>query len=294
MLIQVPPMEIGIGLPTPVRGVTGAHLLKWAQRAEQAGFAAVTTTDRFVYPSYDSLTTLAAVAGATQRIKLVSNILLAPAYPPVLLAKSAASIQEVSAGRLTLGLAPGNREDDFVAVGRNFHTRGRDLDAAVDMMRRAWQGQPVAGGDNPICPELNGAAAIPILFGGHGEPAFRRAVDHGAGWSAGGTPPETVSPIVERITKGWADAGREGAPRLAQLSYYSLGADAEDDSRTFLTDYYRYRGDVAKQIAEFAARTPSAVRDAVRTFEDVGMTEFYFEPTTGSLDQIDRLADLVL
>jgi alkanesulfonate monooxygenase SsuD/methylene tetrahydromethanopterin reductase-like flavin-dependent oxidoreductase (luciferase family) len=285
-------MEIGIGLPTPIPGVTGVQLLEWAQRAEEVGFASVSTTDRFVYPNHDSLAALAAVAGATTRIKLVTNILLAPIYPAVLLAKTAATIQQISEGRLTLGVAPGNREDDFLAVDGDFHTRGRDLDAVVDVLLRAWQGEPVAGGDNPICPTPEHATTIPILFGGHGEPAFRRTVDRGAGWSAGGTPPEIVAPIVERITKGWADAGREGEPRLAQLSYYALGAD--DDSRAFLKDYYRYRGEFAEETAEFAVRTPAAVRDVVSAFEDLGMTEFYFEPTTGSLDQVDRLAELVL
>ena len=100
-------MKIGIGLPNPVPNTEGHVLLDWAKRAEEAGFSGLVAIDRIAYPSYDSLTALSAAAGATERISLMTNILLAPIYPPVLLAKTAASIDQISGGRFTLGLAPG-------------------------------------------------------------------------------------------------------------------------------------------------------------------------------------------
>src|SRR6185312_3161027 len=133
-------MKIGIGIPNAVPGTSGRLLLDWARRAEERGLSGLTTLDRVIYPSYDSLAVLAAVAGATSRIELMTNILLAPVYPPVLLAKSTASIDQLSGGRLTLGLAPGGRPDDYAAVGRDFHTRGRDFDHALDVLHRAWAG----------------------------------------------------------------------------------------------------------------------------------------------------------
>jgi hypothetical protein len=71
-------VEIGIGLPNPVPNTEGSVLIEWAKRAETAGFSGLVTIDRIAYPSYDSLTTHAAAAGATERIKLMTNILLAP------------------------------------------------------------------------------------------------------------------------------------------------------------------------------------------------------------------------
>ena len=106
-------MKIGIGLPNPVPRIKGRLLVEWAKRAEQARFSGLVTIDRIAYPSYDSLTTLTAAAAATERISLMTNILLAPVYSPVLLAKTAASIDQISDGRLTLGLAPGGRPDDY-------------------------------------------------------------------------------------------------------------------------------------------------------------------------------------
>ena len=106
-------MKIGIGLPNPVPNTEGHVLLDWAKRAEEAGFSGLVTIDRIAYPSYDSLTALSAAAGATERISLMTNILLAPIYPPVLLGKTAASIDQLSGGRFTLGLAAGGRPDDY-------------------------------------------------------------------------------------------------------------------------------------------------------------------------------------
>ena len=104
-------VNIGIGLPNPVPNTPGDVLVDWAQRAEAAGFSGLVTIDRIAYPSYDSLTSLAAAAGATKRISLMTNILLAPIYPPVLLAKTAASIDQIQ--RLLLA-RPGSRR----ALGR--------------------------------------------------------------------------------------------------------------------------------------------------------------------------------
>jgi alkanesulfonate monooxygenase SsuD/methylene tetrahydromethanopterin reductase-like flavin-dependent oxidoreductase (luciferase family) len=287
-------MQIGIGLPNPVPRTAGSRLLEWAQRAEERGFAALATIDRIVYPSFDSLTALAAVAGATTRIGLMTNVLIAPAYPPVLVAKSAASIDQLSGGRFTLGMASGGRADDYTATGRDFDTRGREFDVALDVMHRAWRGEPVGGGDQPVCPTPVNGNRVPVLVGGVGNFAIRRVTTWAAGWTSGGAPPDQVGPFAERVRVAWRDAGRAGEPRLAALNYFSLGDQAEEDSRTYLRRYYGFVGEYAEMIAEGALRSADSIRDAVRMFEDAGVTELILDPTTASLDQIDRLADLVL
>jgi alkanesulfonate monooxygenase SsuD/methylene tetrahydromethanopterin reductase-like flavin-dependent oxidoreductase (luciferase family) len=287
-------MKIGIGLPNTVPGTPGATLVEWARRAEERGFAGLSTLDRIVYPGYDSLTTLAAAAGATTRIGLITNILLAPLYPPVLLAKTSASLDQLSGGRLTLGLAPGGRPDDYAAAGRDFGTRGRDFDAALDLVHRAWQGEPVEGGTKPVGPIPVNGGRVPILFGGNGDRAVRRVVQWGDGWTAGGGGADRAAPFVDKVRAAWKDAGRAGEPRLAALAYFSLGADAETDSLAYLRDYYGFAPDYAEYVAAGALRSAEAIRDTVRAFEDLGMNELYLDPTVGRLDQIDRLADVVL
>lgn len=286
-------MKIGIGLPNTVPGTPGDRLLEWARRAEEAGFSGLATIDRVVYPSYDTLTTLAAAAGATSRIELVSNILLAPLYSPLMLAKSAASIDQLSGGRLTLGMAVGGRADDYAAAGRDFSRRGRDFDASLELMHHAWRGEAFAYGA-AVTPSPVRDDRVPLLIGGTSEAAVRRTVTWGAGWTAGGGGPDMAGPFMARVRDAWREAGRDGEPRLAALVYYSLGDEVAEQSRANLRGYYAFLGPYADQIADSALRTPQAVRDTVSAFADIGCTELYLDPTVASLDQVDRLADVVL
>src|SRR5437899_3151852 len=117
-------MEIGIGLPNPVPGTPGRTLVEWPRRAEERGFSGLATIDRIAYPSYESLITLAAAAAVTERVGLVTNVLLGPTRNPVLLAKEAASVDAISGGRLTLGVGVGGREDDFSGLRAGFQDAG--------------------------------------------------------------------------------------------------------------------------------------------------------------------------
>jgi alkanesulfonate monooxygenase SsuD/methylene tetrahydromethanopterin reductase-like flavin-dependent oxidoreductase (luciferase family) len=287
-------VKIGVGVPNPVPGTPGTTFAAWAKRAEERGFSGLSTIDRIAYPSFDSLLTLAAAAGATERIELVTNILLGPVYTPALLAKATASLDQLSNGRLTVGIAPGGRPDDYTAVDRDFHTRGRDLDETLELLHRCWRGEAVAGVDKPVGPRPVNDDRVPILAGGTSEATLRRVTAWGAGWTAGGAGPDQAAEFAERVRTAWREAGRDGEPRLAALVYFSLGDDAEQDSRAYLHDYYAFLGPYADQIADGALRSDAAVRDAVRGFTDAGITELYFDPTVASLNQVDRLADLVL
>jgi alkanesulfonate monooxygenase SsuD/methylene tetrahydromethanopterin reductase-like flavin-dependent oxidoreductase (luciferase family) len=287
-------MKIGIGLPNPVPGIPGTRLVEWARLAEEAGFASLATIDRVAYPSHDSLATLAAAAGATTRIELHTNILLGPLYPAVLLARSAASIDQLSGGRFSLGLAVGGREDDYVLAGVDFKARGRVLDASLELMHQAWRGEPLDGADAPVGPIPVHDKRVPVMIGGTSDAAVRRVTTYGAGWTMGGGPPEMAAGFVPKVTAAWRDAGREGEPRVAALAYFSLGADAEAESRAYLRDYYGFLGDWADRVVDGALRSEAAVRGALRAFEDAGVTELTFDPTSASLDQVERLAALVL
>lgn len=283
-------MEINIGLPNILQ-VPGPVLVEWARRAEDRGFAGLATIDRIVYPSYDSVTALAAAAGATSRIGLLSGVLLAPLYPPVWLAKATASLDALSGGRLTLGLGVGGRPDDFTAMGRPVEARGRLMDESLELMHHIWVGEKRAGEDFPVAPPPTSGGRVPVLIGGTSDAAVRRTVQYGQGWIAGGGGSQRAAPMIEKVRRAWHEAGREGEPRIGALAYFGLG-DA-DASRAMLRAYYGFLGDPVEAIVESALRTPEAVQDAVKRFAEVGVTELVLDPTVGSLDEIDRLADVV-
>jgi alkanesulfonate monooxygenase SsuD/methylene tetrahydromethanopterin reductase-like flavin-dependent oxidoreductase (luciferase family) len=281
-------MNVGVGLPNPIPGTPGRTLLAWARRAEERGFATLATIDRIVYPSYESLVTLAAVAAVTQHIELFTNVLLGPTRNAVLLAKESASVDQLSGGRLTLGLAVGSRRDDYDAVGVEFERRGRKWDADLDTIHRVWRGEPIDGDQTAIGPTPVRDGRIPILVGGSSDAAFQRVVRWGAGWTLGGAPPERGGPLAERVRAAWKDAGRDGMPRLVALSYFALGEDAEERAGAYLTDYY---GEIGERITGFIPKTPRAIRDTIQAFEAYGFHEVILDPTIGELEQLDAAAD---
>jgi alkanesulfonate monooxygenase SsuD/methylene tetrahydromethanopterin reductase-like flavin-dependent oxidoreductase (luciferase family) len=284
-------MEIGIGLPNTLK-VPGSTMAEWARRAEQRGFASLATIDRIVYPSYDSLTSLAVAAAATTRIKLLTDILLTPLYPPVWLAKATASLDAMSGGRLTLGLGVGGRPDDYAAMDRPFERRGKLMDETLDLLERAWAGETVTGDDFPVGPEPAAGNRVPVLIGGNSDKAVERTIRYGQGWTSGGGGPDMAAPMIERIRTAWREAGREDAPRIAALQYFGLGD--EETSRASLRKYYGFLGDWTETIVEGAARSAQAAKEIVQRFDDVGVTELVFIPTVPNVEEVDRLADAVL
>jgi alkanesulfonate monooxygenase SsuD/methylene tetrahydromethanopterin reductase-like flavin-dependent oxidoreductase (luciferase family) len=284
-------MDIGIGLPNTLE-ISGTTMADWARRAEERGFTTLSTIDRIVYPTYDSLTSLAVAAGATSRIGLFTDILLGPVYPPVWLAKATASLDAMSGGRLTLGLGVGGRPDDFAAMDRSFERRGRLMDETLDLLHRAWAGETVTGDDFPVGPEPAAGNRVSVLIGGTSDKAVERTVRYAEGWTSGGGGPAMAAPMIEKVREAWQKAGREGEPRIAALVYFGLGDD--DASRASLRRYYGFLGDWVDAIVESAVRTPQAAKDIARDFAGVGVTELVFDPTIGTLDQVDRLADAVL
>lgn len=285
-------MEIGIGIPNSVRGTAGAQVLEWARRAETAGFSSLGSIGRVAYPSYEELTVFAAAGAVTERIRFVTDVLLAPTRSTAELAKQAASVQELTGGRLTLGLAVGGREDDYRLTGRDFAVRGRLFDQQLADLRRAFAGQALLEDSRPVVPDAarNG---VPILIGGMSDAAIRRTVEFGIGWTAGGVPPQMVGPFVERVRAAWREAGREGSPRIVALNYFSLG-DTEEQSRAYLLDYYGILGrETAEMIAGGAHRSPQAIKAVITGFTEAGVDELILDPTIGDPTQVDLLAEAV-
>lgn len=289
-------MRIGIAIPNTTTGTHGPLIMDWARRAEERGFAFISTIGRVPYPSYDSLTALAAAGGATSRIGLVTNAVLAPTYPQAVLAKISGTVAQLTGDRLTLGLGVGARESDYHGSERDFADRGAVFDRQLDYLHRAWRGEAVEDGDFPgerraVVPP---GKEIPILIGGHGKRAVRRTARWGAGWTGAGGGPRRAEPTIAEVRAAWQEAGREGEPRLLGLAYFAADDRRAAESDRYVRSYYAYAGDHAETIANGVVRTPAQIRAIRDDFAAIGMTDLTFTPTLADLSEVDRLADLVL
>jgi alkanesulfonate monooxygenase SsuD/methylene tetrahydromethanopterin reductase-like flavin-dependent oxidoreductase (luciferase family) len=283
-------MDIGIGLPSTISGIPGRLILDWARAAEQAGFSSLGTLDRVVYANLETVPVLAAAAAVTERIGLTTAILIGPYRGNgALLAKQLATVDAIAGGRLQLGIAVGGRGDDFEATGSVFADRGRAFDAQLAEMRAVWAQEP-RGYAGPIGPAPVRPGGPPLLIGGSAPAAFRRMTEYGVGWIMGGGGPEAFAAGADQARRAWREAGRAGAPRLAALAYVSLGDDAEEHARSYLTDYYSFTGDYAERIAAGALTTPQKVADTVAAFTDAGCDELILFPCNPDLTQVPLTA----
>jgi alkanesulfonate monooxygenase SsuD/methylene tetrahydromethanopterin reductase-like flavin-dependent oxidoreductase (luciferase family) len=131
------------------------------------------------------------------------------------------------------------------------------------------------------------------LIGGLSDAAVRRTVRYGAGWIAGGGGVQNFAQMADRIRQAWTAAGREGVPRLAALSYYALGPDAADRARAYLMDYYAVSGPYAERVASSANVTPDLMRQTLQQFQDAGCDELILFPCDPSIDQVERLRNVI-
>jgi alkanesulfonate monooxygenase SsuD/methylene tetrahydromethanopterin reductase-like flavin-dependent oxidoreductase (luciferase family) len=284
-------MEVGIGLPTTIPGVESRQVLDWAQRAERAGFSTLGVLDRIVYPNYEPLVSLAAAAVVTERIRLTTGILIAPyRVNAALLAKQAATVQDLSGGRFELGIAIGAREDDYEASGVSMEGRGRRLEEMLDEIKRIWAGEE-RGFAGPIGPEVDPPA---ILVGGMVDAAFRRAAEYGDGWIMGGGTPDAFAEARGKLLAAWNDGGREGTPKAASLAYFGLGDTAEDDARSSIGHYYAWLGDYAEGVVSSVATSEEMVKGYVQAFSEAGCDELILFPSSADPEQVDLLAAATL
>ena len=279
-------MRIGIGLPNAVPGTTGEELLGFARRADELEFSSLGTIDRLLYGNYEPLAALAAAAAVTERIELITSVMLGPLRTnAALTAKQALSINAISAGRLTLGIGLGAREDDYEVSGIDGKGKGAQLDAILETMTATFA-------DERIGPRTSGAPRI--LIGGHADASFERAARVGEGWIAGAIPPDMYAGLAPGAQSAWEAAGRDDRPRMAALGYFALGDGAEQHAREYLTDYYAFLGDeLAAMIASGAATDAEAVRGHVAAFEAAGCDELILLPCAADAGQVDLLREAV-
>ncbi|MGB8345615.1 MAG: LLM class flavin-dependent oxidoreductase [Ktedonobacteraceae bacterium] len=287
-------MQIGIGLPAHIPGVKGELLLEWAALADKGTFSSLGILDRLVYPNYEPLITLAAAAGATRHIRLMTTVMIAPLRNTVMLAKQAASLDALSGGRLTLGLGVGGREDDFHAVAAPFHHRGKHFEEQLTTMQRVWSGQSLNEQTGAIGPAPARSGGPEVLIGGYSPMALRRVGKWGDGIILGGSmKPDVARQFFGVAQEAWQAGGRSGKPRLVCCIYYGLGPDAATGVAQTIRHYYSFLEARAEALVASIPTTETAVREAIHAFADIGADELVLWPCIADSEQLHRLADVV-
>ena len=286
-------MKVGIGLPGNVPGTKGDLILEWAKRADAGPFSSLGTIDRLVYDNYEPLVMLSAAAGATERVRLLTCVLLAPLRNPGVLAKQAASLDAISGGRLTLGVGVGRRPDDYQAAPSAYGQRGRQMNRSLAMMRRIWNGDVVAEGVGAMGPAPVRPGGPEVLIGAGTPQAVRRVGKYADGFIAAAGNAAAVEQLYQTAVESWEAEGRPGKPRLAGVASYALGPNAAEQVGGYIRHYYSFLGPAADQMASNAISSAEAVKDTIRDMEGIGMDEVVFLPSVSEMDQLERLADII-
>ncbi|MFB6726094.1 LLM class flavin-dependent oxidoreductase [Kribbella sp. NPDC056345] len=209
-------MEIGVNVPNFGPGTNPSRLREWAQVVEGLGYDLLMVSDHVVitpdvaeqYPApfYEPFTTLSWLAGITSRVRLGTTVLIAGYRHPLLVARMAANLDQLSGGRLVLGVGAGWAKQEFEALGAEHARRGRATDELLTSLRAAWADTADYG-----------VGRIPLWVGGRSRAAMRRTVLLGDAWHPLRERTDWLRTATERLAEIAAAEGRAVpafAPRI--------------------------------------------------------------------------------
>jgi alkanesulfonate monooxygenase SsuD/methylene tetrahydromethanopterin reductase-like flavin-dependent oxidoreductase (luciferase family) len=286
-------MDISMTLPTMLpHGRT--EVLSWCRQVDEGPWTSLAVPERVTFTSHSLTVELAAAAALTERVRLWTTLVVLPAHNAVQVAKDMASVDQLSDGRLTVGVGVGGRKHDFEAIGGDFGHRWERMDEQVATMRRIWAQEPPFEGSDPVGPPPVQAGGPPLVAGVMGPKALARA----ARWAVGVDDPTSITAVVgeslaaqrERVVEAWKDAGRDEAPHFSTSLWYALGDGAKERLETYVFEYMKiFDPSFARTLAESAAvTTPEALRQAIDVAREVGCDEFFLVPTTADPAELDR------
>ncbi|RZT84923.1 putative F420-dependent oxidoreductase [Pseudonocardia sediminis] len=270
---------LGFGLPVAGSWATPDTMRHIARRAEDLGYASLWTFQRVLNPTdveldpahdsvLDSVVALSYVAGHTERIGLGTATLCAPFTPPALMAKTMASLDVVTAGRLTVGVGIGWMRQEYATAGVPFERRGARMEEYLRCLQALWTQDPVEfSGEfyevprSRVSPSPVQRPHPPILLGGAAAPALRRAGRLAQGWIGSSRhDPATIATCAETVRAGARDAGRD--PDAVRILVRGLVDLVDDDPGSGRQPLHGTREQILDDLAALRAH---------------GVTEVFFD-----------------
>jgi probable F420-dependent oxidoreductase len=218
-------LSVGVQLPEVERDVRWSEIVSMARAAEASGFDSIWIGDHLLYRGdgrpergpWDAWTTLAAIAASTERVRLGPLVACVAFHPPGILARMAASVDEVSRGRFVLGIGAGWNETEFRAFGIPFGERASRFEETFAIIRRLLAGERVTFegrfshvADAVLLPMP--ARRVPMMIGSNGDRLLRAALPHVDAWNTWysdfGNTPEGFAALNDRVTRLAGEVGR--------------------------------------------------------------------------------------
>ena len=232
-------------------------------------------------PYYDALTTLTWIGALTERVRLGTTVLVLPYLNPLTLAKSAATLDAMSGGRVTLGVGVGALREENEALGSDFSTRGAYSNESIRIMRELWSAEdasfsgrffdfgPVKFSPKPVQP-----GGVPILIGGMSRAAMRRCARLGDGWHPNGGTIESVGAAFASIRQDAERRGRDpdAISLVVRCELDVLDAPADDPTAPMVG-------------------TPDELARSVERFRSVGASEIVLGISDSDIDRARRIQD---
>jgi len=285
-------------------------LVDYGVRVEELGYDSVFVWDHILlgvepnFPIIDSLTVLTSIAARTKRIKLGTGILVLPLRNPVALAKQLSSMDQLSEGRLFLGMASGWYKREFDAMGIPFEKRGKLMDEDIDIMRRLWTEESVTG--QYSAHNLSKAVMypkpvqnpVPILIGGYVDRVLQRAATVGDGWL-------TYFYRAEDFKKSWAkienyarEAGKDPDKLYSAAQLPIMVGKSKEAVRADMMDWLNKEWDFPEHSD---CTRESAIMGSVdecvaqlREHLDAGVQKIIFVPYKYQMDQVETIAKEII
>ena len=223
----------------------------------------------------DPFATLAYVAACTSNVKLATGICIVPEHNPVVLAKTIATVDRLSGGRLILGVGIGWLAEEFQAIGIPFERRAQRTREYIDVMRKLWteersshRGEFVNFTNVFSYPKPANAGGVPVWFGGESGPALKRVAEYGDGWLGFKLSPEGAAAKIKRIEELLKASGRKRSDVYLAVSPYTDPIKPDD--------LKRYRDAGAEEVALLITERTRTEQDVVASMEK--MARDFVEP----------------
>jgi alkanesulfonate monooxygenase SsuD/methylene tetrahydromethanopterin reductase-like flavin-dependent oxidoreductase (luciferase family) len=286
-------------LPVMEPDLDAAMLKAWARVVDDGPFSSLCWGERIAFGNPDSLTLLGAISAWTDRVDLVTTVIVPQLHDPVMLAKALATGDMLSGGRLTVGIGVGGREEDYNAVGADTATQTmRGMAERVAIMKRVWSGGKVTESVLPVGPAPVQSGGPRLLVGTIGPKTVRSAAD----WAEGlaGTTLDLdlakQNELFDVARAAWAEAGK-AAPHLATSFWFAIG-DGDRPRAQMHHHLRRYMNWIPAEFVDAMAPTTGwagpdeELLAVLRGFEAIGTDEVHLIPTSSNVDQLRRVADV--